>query len=300
MANGQCGDHLGIEQRMPGHLAVEDAAMPVRPVHHRGHRKPARREICRFIHARQGFTALNHGRARVSISLRLPPDAHKVQMKLIGKGPIAIQLRRFAGTIASSGRSSRRIIATVQFSRSIDALQDTAASVREDSPAVLVEEWVERIDLAVAKFGDHAVVHHGAGHLQPLQVIRRIAELRIRVQAGDRHRISRCVQLSRFKISARHGGPCTETGRRCAIVANIADELRLAPGGQDEEARRCKGEEDCHGQQWLCRRTARDSVEQCNDAQSRPCSANMTDELPAFGQVTRFGERVADLLFHPR
>jgi hypothetical protein len=32
--DGGCSDHFRIEHRPPGHLAVEDAAMPVRPVHH--------------------------------------------------------------------------------------------------------------------------------------------------------------------------------------------------------------------------------------------------------------------------
>ena len=30
------GDHLGVEQRAPRQQTMEDAAMPVRPVHHRG------------------------------------------------------------------------------------------------------------------------------------------------------------------------------------------------------------------------------------------------------------------------
>ena len=34
--DGGGGDHLGIQHRPPGHLPVEDTAMPVRPVHHGG------------------------------------------------------------------------------------------------------------------------------------------------------------------------------------------------------------------------------------------------------------------------
>ena len=30
--------HLGVKQRMARHLAMEEPAMPVRPVHHRGDR----------------------------------------------------------------------------------------------------------------------------------------------------------------------------------------------------------------------------------------------------------------------
>jgi hypothetical protein len=34
------GHHLGIDQRPPGQQPVEEPAMPVRPIHHRGDRKP--------------------------------------------------------------------------------------------------------------------------------------------------------------------------------------------------------------------------------------------------------------------
>jgi len=37
--DGAGGQHLGVELRTPRHQAMEDAAMPVGPVHHRGDRE---------------------------------------------------------------------------------------------------------------------------------------------------------------------------------------------------------------------------------------------------------------------
>lgn len=60
MADRQRGDHLGIEQRMARHLAVEHAAMPVRPVHHGSHREAAAAEIRSFFHTGQLLTCSSH------------------------------------------------------------------------------------------------------------------------------------------------------------------------------------------------------------------------------------------------
>src|SRR4030095_14330731 len=39
MANGLGGDHLRIKQGVPREMAMEDTAMPVRPIHHGRHTK---------------------------------------------------------------------------------------------------------------------------------------------------------------------------------------------------------------------------------------------------------------------
>jgi hypothetical protein len=42
MKDGAGRQHFRIEPRAPGHQAVEDAAMPVSPIHHRGDGKSIR------------------------------------------------------------------------------------------------------------------------------------------------------------------------------------------------------------------------------------------------------------------
>jgi hypothetical protein len=46
MANGLGGDHLRIKQGVPREMAMEDTAMPVRPIHHGRHTKSVRRKLC--------------------------------------------------------------------------------------------------------------------------------------------------------------------------------------------------------------------------------------------------------------
>ena len=44
------GDHLGVEQRVARQQTVEVAAVPIGPVHHRGHRQRARARVQVFRH----------------------------------------------------------------------------------------------------------------------------------------------------------------------------------------------------------------------------------------------------------
>ena len=62
-------DHLGIEQRVAGHMAVESPAIPVRPVHHRRDAEPIRLS---FHRKHRSIRALD--RVTVSqCSLMVPP-----------------------------------------------------------------------------------------------------------------------------------------------------------------------------------------------------------------------------------
>ena len=48
MANGLGRHHLGVEQRVPGQVAVKDTAMPVRPIHHAAPQQNLCAENCVF------------------------------------------------------------------------------------------------------------------------------------------------------------------------------------------------------------------------------------------------------------
>jgi len=50
MSYGRRGQHLRIQKRVARHQAMEDAAMPVRPIHHRSNTE----SMCLILHAFSG------------------------------------------------------------------------------------------------------------------------------------------------------------------------------------------------------------------------------------------------------
>src|SRR4029079_1635452 len=74
-------NHLGVEQRMPGELAVEGPAMPVRPIHHRRDAEfmPYVSHIATFFSAQSYHSSFQCGRVSGPVQL---PSTPPVKSKL--------------------------------------------------------------------------------------------------------------------------------------------------------------------------------------------------------------------------
>jgi hypothetical protein len=106
------GDHLGIEQRALRQLTVEDAAMPIRPIHHGSDAK----SVIWFSHIAD---------ARAPVSGRLSCISNKTRRALLSSTPLraATRKRRYCHPCKYIGRQSNQSNAWIELAEDMQTAE---------------------------------------------------------------------------------------------------------------------------------------------------------------------------------